>query len=73
MDYQEAKNNVECRFLNVGRQLFYLEEYEAFKKRDQDNMKKIASLEAIILGLQRLGRIEDSVKMGVSYGEKTKS
>ena len=49
MTYQEASNNVDCRFLNnVDRQLLFKEEWEAIKSE-----------------LQRLKRIEDSVRMGV--------
>ena len=64
MKYQQALNNIECRFLNnVDRQLLFMEEWEAIK-----------------VELQRLGRIEDAVNMGVSNerskgrsGKKAKS
>ena len=33
MDFQQAYNNIECRFINVDRQLLYLEKWEAIKER----------------------------------------
>ena len=57
MRFQRAYNNIECKLINNVGRVLVFQE----------------EWESIKAELQRLRRIEDSVKMGVSYEEKTKS